>query len=535
MCNRYVAYGTCSSCGTSGSLLAALKARGLATGLLAGANRTTSACWMFAVTVSLTERGVTERLLVLDLIFAFLSMLRSVFQLPHSRAELDAARPAAPQGPSAVAVAAGASMVAPDVAAHVHELWVEQQRVAEMRFRFQEQSEPIDYVESLSEELLVQPDEMVLTASFLFYEYDPELLRGVIALLAPDTCRVDVQDASFASAANETEEWFGVRFSREAIAPSVIQRWWSINAGSSSDVVAANELRLPDINDFIPADFTIKRTLPGNDASPALTLSPPAVPVAGAVPAAKQAAAVNKASASKSKSGSAGAKSGEGAGEAPAEVTFENNVQLVETSLPQLCYEMSPPTVLADSDHGRLWHKLDVLFDTPRASIGILFQSPEVYCSPARAAQHALFVSLLGESLVELAYPAGLAQLYYSLSNSRFGTELRVWGFSDKLFLLAQKMVDRLVTYDVYEHKTSAAAGTASKQGDPFDYCKERLIRSLRNENSVPLTYANSLRLVALQSDVIPAEQFLQAALQVYQPHVLCVDVPSLSAVLICG
>lgn len=445
---------------------------------------------MFSVTTYLTEKGVTEYAQVLELNFALLALLRSTFLLPHTRAELDALWGGASNLP----------VVAADAAEHVRKLWIEQQKLAEMRFRFQEQSEPIDYAEGLSEELLLQPDDRVLTASALFFDYDPELIRGIIALLTPDTARIDFMDSSFEPLANETEEWFGIRFSRTPVAAETLQRWWK------PDVVLQKEMQLPALNAYIPEDFTLKGL------------------AAGVVPVPAQVSKVDRVSSSTSQRPAKGKAKGKKGAAASKVLHPEDNVQLVEQYLPIVRFEMSPPAMVMDSQFGRLWHKLDTLFETPRATICVLFQSPVAYGTPARAAEHALFISLLSEALTELSYPAGLAQLHYSLSNHRFGTELRVSGFNDKLFVLARGILDRLVTYDVFHH------GAASAESDPFVFCKERLIRALKNENASPLVYANSLRLLMLQCGIVMPEEFLRAAQKVDRcvAYAICISTPIL-------
>lgn len=139
----YVAH--CIGHEAKGSLLSALKARGIASDLAAGveacsgADRNT-AFFLFTVGITLTERGARDACgrEALEMLFGYIAMLRA-------------------RGPQ-------------------RWIWDELKLVSEMKFRFAEEDDSADLASAASVYAQMYRPEHVLCADYLFDEYDPDLI-----------------------------------------------------------------------------------------------------------------------------------------------------------------------------------------------------------------------------------------------------------------------------------------------------------------------------------------------------------------------
>ena len=78
-----------------------------------------------------------------------------------------------------------------------------------------------------------------------------------------------------------------------------------------------------------------------------------------------------------------------------------------------------------------------------------------------------LLSSLFHDALNEYTYAAELAGLGYHLSNTKYGLELSVKGYSDKFSVLLAKLVDKLTSFVVDPQR--------------FHILKESYVRALQN------------------------------------------------------
>lgn len=80
--------------------------------------------------------------------------------------------------------------------------------------------------------------------------------------------------------------------------------------------------------------------------------------------------------------------------------------------------QKSEPQNVYESALGRLLHKQETSFGSPKAVIYIAFHAPHCYSSPENAVLTQLYIRLLLDNLNELSYDAELAGLSYNA----FGT-----------------------------------------------------------------------------------------------------------------
>jgi insulysin len=125
------------------------------------------------------------------------------------------------------------------------------------------------------------------------------------------------------------------------------------------------------------------------------------------------------------------------------------------------------PRIISSTPISRLWYKEDTKFLLPKAVFKMELRNPLVYLEPVNVNMTNLFVELLKDSLTEYAYMAELAGLKYSVNASNYGLNVSISGFSDKMDVLLETVLERMATL----------------QCDPqrFSILKESYTRNLMN------------------------------------------------------
>ncbi len=192
-----------------GSILSQLKAEGLAESLSAGSGLGWRGGALFSVNIVLTEKGVTEYQRVLQLLFAYLDMLRD-------------------EGPQ-------------------RWLYEEQSQLAALRFRFKESPEPINYVSALASGMHHYAPRDVLQGPYLMTEYDPDMLGQLLQEVRAERAVVTLHDASVET--DRVSEHYEVPYARENVGDAQLADWQA--PASSAD------LHLPAANKFIAEDVSL--------------------------------------------------------------------------------------------------------------------------------------------------------------------------------------------------------------------------------------------------------------------------------------
>jgi len=191
-----------------GSLLCALKDAGLATSLLADlCSETTSNYTPLSLAIRLTDTGFARWWEVINLIFAYINMIKSQ----------------------------GVSMT------FYHEL----KRIKELEFEFTEKCEPADYCSTLSSNLQEIPaDDVVTVAHGLVEVESAEDVAKFLSFLTWEGCRVDLIAPGFDEELDLQEEWFGTKYAR---VPFPTDSTWTPVSG----------LFLPEPNLFLPESLAL--------------------------------------------------------------------------------------------------------------------------------------------------------------------------------------------------------------------------------------------------------------------------------------
>ncbi len=207
-----------------GSLLSQLKAEGLAEGLSAGSGISWRGGALFSVNISLTEQGVANYQRVLQLLYAYMDMVRQ-------------------QGPQ-------------------QRLYDEQSQLAALGFQFKADAEPMNYVSALASGMHYYHPNDILQGPYLMTDYDAAMLRELLSGMVADNALVVLDDAQVNT--DRSSEHYGVPYSRETVSAEVLAQWQSGADGS--------EFHLPASNDFIARDVSLKAIAADNPSVPTVVV-----------------------------------------------------------------------------------------------------------------------------------------------------------------------------------------------------------------------------------------------------------------------
>ncbi|MBM69838.1 MAG: peptidase M16 [Haliea sp.] len=193
----------------AGSLLSQLKAEGLAETLAAGSGLGWRGGALFSISIGLTEAGLAGQDRVLQLLFAYLDLLRA-------------------EGPQ-------------------QWLYDEQSRLADLQFRFREQANPVNYVSALASGMHDYAPEDILRGGSLMSEYAPALIEELLAAVVPENALVTISHASVP--VDRVSPHYEVPYSVQTVSAEQLARWTA--------PVGDTALALPAPNEFIAEDVTL--------------------------------------------------------------------------------------------------------------------------------------------------------------------------------------------------------------------------------------------------------------------------------------
>ncbi|CAH2986249.1 unnamed protein product [Chilo suppressalis] len=383
-----------------GSLLSYLRKKVWALGIYTGNSESgidyTSMYSLFSTQVVLTKNGLDHIDEVLEAIFSYINMLRKL-------------------GPS-------------------ERIYNEIKAIEETSFRFEEESQPADHVESLAENMHFYPPEHYITGDKLYYKYDPKGITELLDCMRADTVNIMVLSNKHSTPIqyDAKEKWFGTEYKRQEIPPQWLDRWLTVEPYSN--------YHLPDKNVYITTDFS---------------LIPPAEPylrVAHDLGIDLATSSVKDISKKTINS--------------PPNTQVLKQADLVATVNN---FRLDQPNLLRKNRHMELWYKPDFKFRFPTALLYFYFISPLSIKSPREACLMDLWTDVLQQGLKEEVYPANMADLSHSLFMSDKGFTLKVNGYSQNLHLLVE-----LITREM-----RGAAGNLSSE--MFEAVRDVRARSYHN------------------------------------------------------
>ncbi|XP_034562091.1 nardilysin b [Notolabrus celidotus] len=201
----------------TGSILSLLRKKCWALALFGGNSETgfdqNTTYSIFSISITLTDQGYQNFYQVVHLVFQYLKMLQTL-------------------GPQ-------------------QRIYEEIQKIEANEFHYQEQTDPIEFVENICENMQLFPKEDFLTGDQLMFEYDPQVISAALSLLTPDRANLLLLSPENEGCCALREKWFGTCYSKEDISEEWAQRWsgnFEVNPG----------LHLPAENKFIATDFDLK-------------------------------------------------------------------------------------------------------------------------------------------------------------------------------------------------------------------------------------------------------------------------------------
>jgi len=209
-----------------GSLLSRLKSEGLAEGLSAGAGLGWPGGELFNVSISLTEKGVQDYQRVLTLFFAYMDMLRE-------------------QGAK-------------------QWLYDEQQRLADLGFRFKQEVAPIGYVSGIAAGMHDFAPRDVLRGPYIMDRYDQVMINGLLREINAGNVLVTLSDKSVET--DRVSPYYQVPYSRRAVSTTELAAW------TGGGQTTAGLFHLPRPNEFIAQDVSLVPLDPERPGLPTVAL-----------------------------------------------------------------------------------------------------------------------------------------------------------------------------------------------------------------------------------------------------------------------
>uniref|UniRef100_A0A3Q4GPZ7 Nardilysin b (N-arginine dibasic convertase) n=1 Tax=Neolamprologus brichardi TaxID=32507 RepID=A0A3Q4GPZ7_NEOBR len=204
----------------TGSILSLLRKKCWALALFGGNSETgfdqNTTYSIFSISITLTDQGYQNFYQVVHFVFQYLKMLQTL-------------------GPQ-------------------QRIYEEIQKIEANEFHYQEQTDPIEFVENICENMQLFPKQDFLTGDQLMFEYDPQVsitvINAALSLLKPDRANLLLLSPENQGCCLLKEKWFGTCYSMEDISEEWAERW-------AGDFELNPELHLPAENKFI-GQFHVK-------------------------------------------------------------------------------------------------------------------------------------------------------------------------------------------------------------------------------------------------------------------------------------
>ncbi|XP_075873898.1 nardilysin [Nelusetta ayraudi] len=201
----------------TGSILSVLRKKCWALALFGGNSETgfdqNGTYSIFSISITLTDEGFQNFYEVTHLVFQYLRMLQSL-------------------GPQ-------------------QRIYEEIQKIEANEFQYQEQIDPIEYVEDICENMQLFPKEDFLTGDQLMFDFKPDVISAALSLLTPEKANLMLLSPEHEGRCPLREKWFGTQYSVEDIQQDWMERW-------AGKMELSADLHLPAENRFIATDFSLK-------------------------------------------------------------------------------------------------------------------------------------------------------------------------------------------------------------------------------------------------------------------------------------
>ena len=267
-------------------------------------------------------------------------------------------------------------------------VYKEVQQLSSIGFDFAEKSDPSDYVSMLAADMQVYKNPAEYLTGNQLFTVAPRVtereVQDFLEALTPNSGKLTVISKDFEGKTKEVQQWYGTKFNRKGLSVAQLEQWTQ----ASPDNPKYSALALPEPNQLIPSDFTLL----GGQGSIA-------------------------------------------------------EVKKKKRSIQEKRRQLDKPPrriLMEEADRWEVWHKLDYSFQQPRTyAIFSLAIDKESYDS-LFVINSRLFSMCFMDSVNEYLYEARLAGLNFNLEFTSRGLVLTFTGFSEKLPLFTEKMLQFL-------------------------------------------------------------------------------------------
>ncbi|KAH0617498.1 hypothetical protein JD844_015829 [Phrynosoma platyrhinos] len=130
-------------------------------------------------------------------------------------------------------------------------IWEEIQKIEGNEFCFQEQADPLEFVENICEYMHIFQKEDLLIGDQLLTEYNPEIIADALYHLTPQKVNIFLLSPTYEGKCHLKEKWFGTRY-----CVSDIDEYW--RKLWATDFELNPDFHLPKENKYIATDFSVK-------------------------------------------------------------------------------------------------------------------------------------------------------------------------------------------------------------------------------------------------------------------------------------
>eukprot|EP00560_Eucampia_antarctica_P009798 CAMPEP_0197828904 /NCGR_PEP_ID=MMETSP1437-20131217/5400_1 /TAXON_ID=49252 ORGANISM="Eucampia antarctica, Strain CCMP1452" /NCGR_SAMPLE_ID=MMETSP1437 /ASSEMBLY_ACC=CAM_ASM_001096 /LENGTH=1242 /DNA_ID=CAMNT_0043430317 /DNA_START=34 /DNA_END=3762 /DNA_ORIENTATION=+ len=415
-----------------GSLHALLLQEGLINDLCSGVGVDTSDFSLCNLSLSMTPKGMANKQQVLDLVWQYIALIKN-------------------------------TMITDDDNDRMAKYHDEMRDISRTNFEWRENGDPTDFCSNAAELLFDYPPHKILIASSQSDPYNDVIAKQFFERFSPDNCIISIvqpetdmddnvksEDSTTTTTTTtddkngpwQTEPWYGAKYREVNISDELKEKW------SNPDQKIDERLSLPQLNDFITTDFSLRS---------------------------------------------------------------EDEKIVVDKGEDDVDYREIPPKLLSLENNMAgltMWHKLDQTFKVPKSYIRLQITSPNAYRSPRSMTYARLFQKVLEDDLNSYVYDATVAGCYYKVFCTPSGFRINISGFSEKLPLLLDVVVSRVMSI-IQEMKEENHAEN-SPLSLKFDKAVENLLRETKNfRMDSPYETATYLTRMLLEDNVWHVDNYI--------------------------
>ena len=426
-----------------GSVLAALKARGLANDLSCYVARSFRDFAMFEVSISLTDEGVSNTDEVLACFWAYVGMLQR-------------------EGPK--------DWIAQEV-----------QHISALSFRFLSKEEPSNYASRTAANMHLYDKEDVLCGGETISEILHDLYTETLSRFNVKNSITSVRHQGLAKESlPEVEKWYGTEYGRQDYSAEQVALWEEALAGRSS---WSKDVALPMQNPFVPSNFDLaevhesRKCLLNEDnfARPVL-LERKEVHLKNEEGSEYLTSDEEVAEALLSTSFSSEQQNGDAAEAEPEEESAaEDGGDEAEAEEEEPASAAEPALEQPTGCEYNTWYLQDAKWGLPKTYVQLELQFWDTYSSAATACLASLYADIVEDLVNEFSYYADCAGLYFSIKATTEGLAIGVSGYTHKLQLLLEKILDQMMALKL----------PGAVPPETFQRIKERLKRSYKNKKFI--------------------------------------------------